>query len=121
MTWDLLKYFPHEIVKVDHFRFADGAIDAQGKYTPGAETKTEDFEIVAPQPITGDDLKMLPQGEEASDYLFSMSRNEILVRKNKKDSDEIEWDGLRYKVVRVNSRITGGFYSFTMVRKKAQV
>jgi len=122
MSWNLLQYFPHEFVGVDHYRFsADDTVNAQGKIVPGATTKTEDFRIVKPQPISGDDLKMLPQGEEASDYLFSMSENEVIVRKNKEGSDQIEWGGLRYKVIRVNTRVTGGFYSFTMARIRAQV
>ena len=83
MSWDLLQYFPHEIIEVSHFRYADGSYDSRGKWTQGTVTQTDDFKIVKPQPVTGQDLQMLSQGEEASDFLFSMSRSEVKVRKNR--------------------------------------
>lgn len=122
MSWGLLGFFPEEWVKVPLTRYADGAINARGKWEKGASTAYPEFEIIAPQPLSSNELKMLPQGEEASDYLVSFSRELVQTRVKKEDSDEIEWDGNLYKVTQVNNRAQlGGFYRFRMVRIRGQV
>ena len=95
----------------------DGSYDDEGAYSPGATETPVDIFIVKPQPVTANELQMLPSGERTMDYLKSYLKTTINTRELLVDSDIISYSGRNYKVIQVEDRSQdGGFYKFYLKR-----
>lgn len=70
-----------------------------GVYTDGASST---FSITASiQPVAGDDLKTLPEGQHAEDTRILFTETELRVRKTGNEPDQISVDGLNWEVINV--------------------
>lgn len=115
MTLPLLSYFGDEMTTVQLISGEAGA------YVDGVWAS--DFadpapiSIINPQPLTANDMQLLPDGEHVRDYLKSWSETRVFTREGNEDADRIEFDGDTYKVMQNDDRsLDGVFYGFVMRR-----
>lgn len=89
-------------------RYAAGDYVA-GKLTAGS---TSTLSISASvQPVSGQELQRLPEGERVKDWLYVYTPTELNTREGKKAADKISIDGANYEVATVDDWATeGGFY-----------
>jgi hypothetical protein len=63
------------------------------------------------QPAGGDDLDLLPEGERLKNIMAVWSTAPMYVANGKdRDSDVLEFDGIRYTVMKMFNRSANGFY-----------
>lgn len=111
----MLRFFGRETITAQLIPGATGAY-VDGVWVP-AFGAPGPIRIIAPQPITADDLQIIEDGEHVRDYLVSWSKTRVMTREGGEDADRIVFDGDTYKVMQVNDRsILGRFYRFVMRR-----
>lgn len=109
----MLEYFEPEMIDAT---LINGQV---GTYVNGEWVKSfaasVPIRIIAPQPITSNELQMLPDGEYGRDYLKTYSETKIFIREGGEDSDKIVFNGFEYKIVQTDDRtILGDFYRSIM-------
>jgi hypothetical protein len=110
---NLLNHFGSSMVSAQVAKHASGAY-VKGEWVPG-DTTVEPIAIIDPQPVSGKDLQMLPQGENVAVNLVTWAQDSIATREALKDADTVEVRGETYKVTQVQDRSkSGGFYKIFM-------
>jgi len=109
----MLEYFEPEMINAN---LINGQI---GTYINGewisSFAASVPVRIIAPQPVTSNELQMMPNGEDGRDYLKTYSETKIFIRESGEDSDKIIFNGFEYKIVQVDDRtILGNFYRIIM-------
>lgn len=111
----MLRFFNNEMVDVTLIPGSFGTY-VDGKWVPSFDAGTP-IKIIAPQPVTAENLQMTDAGEHVRDYLVSWSKTKVSTRDGGVNSDRITFGGDNYKVVQVDNRsILGRFYRFVMRR-----
>lgn len=70
-------------------------------------------------PVTGDELEQFPEADRIRGITQFVSQREIRITSETPDehlSDEIDWDGCMYKVIRVENWSKNGFYNSFAVK-----
>lgn len=100
-------------------RTAAGSYGADGTWTPGASTPTS-ITVTKPQSIAGDDLKLLPDGERASNYQVVWTASDLQTTDTDSSADVLTVGGVDFKVFAVWDRVLeGGFYRAILRELKA--
>jgi len=114
----VMAFFKSFMMKAQVFRFDDGQINARGVWEHGTES-TENISVSIPQPVTGETLKMLPEGEDISDFVtvFVDESENLKTRVQEKDADQLLIKGLRYEVHnKCDWSSLGGFNQYILRR-----
>ena len=111
----MLEYFD-EFVSAKLLRFPDGEY-ADGIWVSGDVGDPIDIFIIAPQPITEQELQMLTDGEHIKDFRKTYCVDLLRVRKGDKDADRIEYNNVNYEIHNVSDRNVLGDYYKVIMRK----
>ena len=108
---DMMGFFGDEMITVTLHRVAVGFEGeyVNGEWVNGDLDITQPVQIIAPQPARASDLQMLPSGERSPDYLVSWTAYDLDTRTGTTESDVIEFEGNRYKVMDAEKRRLGNF------------
>ena len=113
---DLLAYFQAEMIAADWTAGDAGTYDASGAWVPAAGA-TVSIDIIAPQPVTANELQMLEDGEHVRDYLKTWTTDPVATRRGVKEADTLAFNGRTYKVMQVDNRDTLGEYQRLVIRE----
>jgi hypothetical protein len=109
----MLQFFGPETVSATLVPGDTGAY-VNGEWTPATGVSST-IKIIAPQPLSANELQMFSDGEHVRDYLKTWTQTRVFVREGNEDNDKIQWNGKDYKVVQVNDRsVLGPFYRVVM-------
>lgn len=113
VQYDMLQHFGDEMIDASLYSGQAGSYDAEGRWVPAHDVGTP-VRIIAPQPISGKDLQLLPQGEHVQHFQVSwIQTTSVKTREYLEDADHIEINGETFKVHRTNDRRTlGNFIKF---------
>jgi hypothetical protein len=113
VQYDILQHFGDEMIDATLSSGEAGSYDDEGRWTPviGAGTPVQ---IIAPQPVSGKDLQLLPQGEHVQHFQVSwVQETNVKTREYLEDADRININGEVFKIHRTNDRRTlGNFIKF---------
>jgi hypothetical protein len=109
----ILQFFGNEIVDASLIAGLDGSyVDGDWQYVYDVPA---DVRIIAPQPLTSNDLQLVEDGEHVRDYLVSWSETKVFTREGNRNADLVVWDGSIYKVMQTDDRTElGPYYRFVM-------
>lgn len=95
-----------ESIKV--FRKTGGAYGDNGRWIEGNE-QTLIHKRTSVQPMDSKELQMLPEGERSDGAVnvFDIEELKSAIEGTSQEADEIEWQGRRYKIIKVDSWIVG--------------
>ena len=112
----MLQHFLSEMITATLIRYPDGAY-VDGEWVSGTPVESS-ISIIAPQPVTPNDLQMLEDGEHVRDFLKTWTATEIRTREGNQDADELRINGKVYKVFQVSDRSTLGDYYRAIIRRR---
>lgn len=115
---NMLQYFLDEMVSATLKTKGDGARNTEGVWVPGVETEST-IKIIALQPVTGDDLKMLPEGEDTSEFMITYVESVygLRTRSGASDADQITVGSDTYEVFSAGNWTTQGLFKSYIVRR----
>lgn len=113
IQYDMLQHFADEMIDATLLSGQAGSYDADGRWVPSIAAGTP-VRIIAPQPISGKDLQLLPQGEHVQHFQVSwIQTTEVKTREYLEDADRIEINGEIFKIHQTHDRRTlGNFMKF---------
>ena len=105
-------------------RRSEGGTYVKGEWVAPTPTDT-DVEIISPQPMTADELQMLPPGEQVRNYVKTWITSEVHLWSDTygptlENPDLLIVNSRSYKIVQINNRsILGNFYRAVMREEQA--
>ena len=113
IQYDMLQHFGDEMIDASLFVGQAGAYDDEGSWVPEHDVGVP-VRIITPQPISGKDLQLLPQGEHVQHFQVSwIQTTNVKTREYLGEADQIEINGETFKIHRTNDRRTlGNFIKF---------
>ena len=110
----MLQYFNSEKISGQLIRGNSGSY-VEGIWVPVFDAAI-DIVLIAPQPLTANDLQMLPDGEHTRNYVVSwIDVTNVKTREYDSDSDRIVIGAKIYKIFQVDDRtILGNYYRFIL-------
>ena len=102
----LLNFFPQ--VAATYRRPTGTYSTTTGTFVPGSASDN-DITIISPQPASGKELLLLPEGDREFNHLKTWTETAL------QNEDIVTWNGTQFKVVRVGDfNFDGGFYPILM-------
>ena len=108
--------FADLLIKHNGLRYVAGTIDENGRVQDGANSGFT-FKGTYPQPLTQDDMVILPEGTDVSSTLVIHSVQKLNVVNGKKKADTVIWEGVNYLVMQSDRRNHLGNYYRNVVKK----
>lgn len=109
MTLDILNFFEEDFKPATLITY-DSATMVDGEYQKGVATNTPIL-IQKPQPLTGEQLRILPEGVSPQDYKTTWSRDAI------PSGAYLNYNGILYKVFGAEDWSEEGLYEETILRR----
>ena len=112
----MLQYFNAEKINAQFVKGDSGSY-VDGVWTPVFNAAV-DIKIIAPQPLTANDLQMLPSGEHVQNFVVTWLDSAIAeTREYDKDADRIIIGSKTFKIFQVDDRTTLGKYYRCILRE----
>tara|TARA_R100000544_G_C2220133_1_gene56996 strand:- start:866 stop:1234 length:369 start_codon:yes stop_codon:yes gene_type:complete len=108
--------FAELLIKHTGLRYRAGTKDDRGRMKEGVNSCFS-FKGTYPQPVTQDDMVMLPEGTEVSSTLVIHSVQKLNVVGGKKKADTVTWEGVDYLVMQSDRRNHLGNYYRNVIKK----
>jgi hypothetical protein len=116
----MLKYFNNEKITAQLIPGIDGQY-VDGEWVP-VFGPVVDIRIIAPQPITANDLVTLPDGEHVRDFVKTYTKEKVYPREDNEDADILFARGKFYKAYQVDDRaVLGKFYRIIMRKQEVEI
>jgi hypothetical protein len=117
VQYDILQHFNYEMIDATLFSGQTGSYDADGHWVPSYDAGIP-VRIIAPQPISGKDLQLLPQGEHVQHFQVSwIQTTSVKTREYLKDADHIGINGETFKIHQTGDRRTLGNFTKFFIRE----
>lgn len=113
---DMLAYFEDEMIDAFLLVGLDGSYDSNGEWVEAHQAEVP-IRIIAPQPVNGKELDMLPQGEHTRNFLATWTKETVETREYLKDADRLRIESAVFKCFVDHNRKPLGNYHKLFIRE----
>lgn len=106
----MLRYFPKVAAS---YKRPTGTYGTDGKWVAGSPASVPIL-VIAPQPATGRDLQMMPEGDRVYRHLKTWTETELM------PNDMVTYDGTTYRVIPSANWAIEGNYHRVLLREMQQ-